>query len=754
MGRLVKAYSLDADSSRLVPSNEEQFLREAGELADRLRNEMAAQPDSAQAGAFGSARAGDSAKPSLSVVSRGDSEPSLLQDLELALKAGDLAEAREALGRLKAEQGRGQSGSSLDPATMEELNQQQRWAERHAEKSRQLEAREAEILQREADLQSQNKTIEDRVREIAVEVQAGLRDQVQAEINAAQTRIQQLEAELVARTTDAEHSRERAGQLESLIAELERNKVEVGREQTERAKRMIEDCDRRITELAAEKSAALREVAEARAELDAAHQKFTYEQAEQRNALVSLRDAHLQEVEAARAEVENARLNCEQQAAEWATRYESEQSQLAALRAAAQRELDELRACINSEQEAGQAKAEELRAKLAKLEAAQQEALVKARAEVATLVEREREKLNRQRAEMDQVRRDQEVLAEQRLAETDAEIAGKWASADQELSAAREILERERAELADEATEWQAEKTRDQRALQEERQRLEAEQAKVAALSAQLTAERNQLQDEWNAKFREAEERFNQQREQRLDELRKLDQEYSNREQLLHAKLSQFELEWTTRRRQMEHDLRVQIELAHKQLAEEREHFRQAADLREGELSAARAELERQRQSLEADRASVRRGLQQMDSQLRWFASNLDTPMPSVASSPASGVLNFSTSLNPTVARRVDPAATPFSTPHIVATTERSREPMLVGADLGELFASETVEPTSQPAVSSNEVSTPSITAGVIDEDSQAAAQPERRKALEQYRSRLSELQAQLSELQNGGASS
>lgn len=749
MGRLVKAFSLDRESSRLMQFNEDQFLREAGEIADRLRAEMASR------GTSEAPRQREATKPPLRVVVHSESDTSALADAELALKAGDLEEVREALARLRNERDpaairqstRQQSASSEQDQPHDSTDEQRRWTERHAEKSRQLEAREAELQKRESELQLQAKALEDRIREIAVEIQSDLRDQMQNELAQAQDRIQQLESDLASQNAEKQRSRDQVQNLEALVDELERAKQEAGREQSDRAKRMIEDCDRRITELAAEKTSALREIEEARTALEATRRDLAEEVTEQRSELRNLRETQMRDIEAARHEVELLRRNHEQAAADWSAQYQSETAQLKALRNTAQQELHELQDRIRNEQAAGEAKAAELRERLAKLEVAQQEALHKARTEVATLVERERQKLTSQRAELDQARHDEELLYAQRIAQADAEIARHRDTVEAELTAARQKLELEQAEFSAAHSQWQIERAHEAILLRDEKQRQESEHAKLTALSAQLSEERSRLQQEWNAKYREADEQFIQHRDQRLEELRRLELEYSNREQLLHTKLSQHELEWSTRRRQMEQDLRLQMDLAQKQLADERERFRQSIALRENEITAAYAELERQRQSLEAERASVRRGLQQMDSQLRWFASNLDVPAPSHSVPATSAMLHLSDDLLNGIARRVDQPVTPFAHPHVIATTavEVAREPVAVGVVQQELQAEEPVQfPITTSSLSSDDEPT---------ENQHTVAQTERRKSLEERRARLSELQAQLAELQTLGSS-
>ena len=222
------------------------------------------------------------------------------------------------------------------------------------------------------------------------------------------------------------------------------------------------------------------------------------------------------------------------------------------------------------------------------------------------------------------------------------------------------------------------------------------------------------------------------------------------RERLLAQTAAQQDTEWSARCRAIEHDQRLQFELAQRRLADERAYFDAQCVRRESaladEVAADRADIARQRHQLEEERNQVRHSLQQMDRQLRLIASNIESPMAPVAIGLIDDRQPRAPS-NPIL--RLDDSSQTVSAPHLLEVSVRSEEPYRGSDDLSRdrqgAVVSRCESPLPDGRGSNNSQTLRIATNRATDSDTEALAA--RRRALEQYRQMLGELQVQVNEL-------
>lgn len=832
MGRLVKAFALDRESARLGNFDEKQFLQEAGQIAARLRSEIAPEPqarpaesrratesyrstetsrEDASADRDGRGRresrhsdarneiASDS--PSLRVFGELD-DVEALSSVDLALQVGDLEEAREAMGRIRrdreyeqrtTETGRAQEQTRRvqeqvrleAQARVQEQNrvqterhfidEQLRWEERHAAKARHLEDWEARLKAQEDALTHQESNLRTRTSRQVSEVESELRVKYESELTRHSKHLQTAQAELRLRSAETQKLEAEVADLRRIVDEQRERGASEAVEQRERARRMIEDCDRRIMELAAERAAAKEEIDSARTqfeeekylferetterlraaekELEQRREEFARERLEQRSELRTQRETQMREFEETRT-----KLGREQ--SEWTARYETEKQELAQQREILSRESATIRTQIGDLN----GKRELLEQQVKDLQIAHQDAVERARTEIASLVERERAKLDAQRADFDRQDREFKALAERRLVELDEheqqrrreidqQIEAELQGARQQLQLDREKVQLDRAAVQQQIDAWRADKAQQLAAMKEQSDRVTRAQQEMESLAAQAMADRRAVQQERHERETtfeadlerrrvELETTFDRRRQEYETAYRQREAELTQRERLAAQKSAQQEAEAHGRVRQIEHDLRLQVELAQKRLSDDREHFQQQCQRRESDLQNERTELDRQWGLLNEERARVRLSLEQVDQQTRRAASMLDTPSPHLHVTPVAP--SMPTYVMPQVdprgtTRRVDMPLAYVPEPHVVNPTIRHVEPIYVEPaphysdydEADELAASLSARAAQQES-----------------RQAQAEVNSGRRAALEQYRARLGELQAQLQDLQ------
>jgi|GEM_PF-5939590 len=662
MGRLVKAFALDRESARLGNFDEKQFLHEAGLIADRLRAEVGMAGDASGTSTrtyrdeYHDNRSSRPQSPHRFDEPSGEAD--LLSSIELALQVGDLDEAREAVGRLRREHDAQRRGlaSFQTQAERQVLDEQLRWEERHAEQARQLEQWEHRLQAREAQLQ---------------------------------------------------HEQQSQRGAES-------------REQLERARRMIEDCDRRIAELAAE-----------------------------RVDLRSQRESQMREIEEAQCELHRERT-------EWATQYDNEKTELAELRQAITHETSSVREQVAELT----ARREKLEAQVRDLQTAHQDAVERARAEIASLVERERARLDAQRSELNRLEREADGYADRKRQELDKELLERRATMQHEYESAMAEIESQRASALKEVQADKAAITVRTDEINEQTQRVLKAQHELETLAITVATERRLLQqerDERESSFEaalvrrqheyeatlarhrdEAEAAFERRRIEFENSMRQRDAELAQRERLAAQKLAQQEAETQSRFHQIEQDLRLQVELAQKRIADDREHFQQQCQRRDAELIAERSELDRQWSVLNDERSRIRSSLEQVDQHVRWAATSMEASN-SLTPAPPYPTPYLETRF---VTRRIDEPIAIVPQPHVLPMTVRHVEPIRVEPTW--------VEPSIRVADFAVDEPAASLSARTAEPEArvvQAEANAGRRAALEQYRSKLSELQSQLQDL-------
>lgn len=607
MGRLAKAFALDRESSRLMPFDEQEFLREAGQIAARLRSELD----------------GSSEVPKMRVVQNDVSQT--LAELQLAFQAGDVLDARDAISKLRREQGNTPSSPNAD---------QRHEAESSALRTRQWDQSAAEFDRREAEVSHR---------------EAALAHSVQA-----------------------------------ALVEL---KLRSEHELRERSKVLEADWTERHSALARERD-------------------------------------------------------------EWAAQHDRQQAELHELRQATERDIATSQTLIE-EQTALRLKVE---AQVRDVETAQQETVEKVRQNVAVIVESERAKLETQRAELERLTREQTEFGWQRRRELEVDLnqlRTEWLGeheiarrqAEHEVSALRATAEHDQRELHAAIEQWHSQRADEAVLLREERQQIDAARQDVEAAATALASERQLLvserQELLNERDRQRaeiereksehrtaiESEISQQRDalqQRIADfeasLSQRDEALADRERLFAQKSAQQDSDWTARCRAVEHDLRLQAELIQQRLAEERAYFEAQCVRREtaltDELAADRADIVRQRRQLEEERNQVRHSLQQMDRQVRLLANNIESPSSQAVIEQVEDRLPFVSSI---ATLRLDDGTQTVPAPHLLPEIARSVETVQVVAN------------------------------DAMDNDAEASAT--RRKALEQYRQMLGELQAQVHEL-------
>ncbi len=429
----------------------------------------------------------------------------------------------------------------------------------------------------------------------------------------------------------------------------------------------------------------------------------------------------------------NAALTREQ--GKWAAHYDEQQAELRELRQSVESDAAANRS-VSDEQDALRLR---LEAQLRDIETVQQETLSKTRGDIAAIVELERAKLETQRAELDRQTREQSESLWQKRREFEVDLnqlRAEWLSeheaarrqAEQELSAFRTAGEHEQRELHAAIEQWHAQRADEAVLLREERQQIdatrqavEAAQQKVAAAAAALATERQELLSELDRQRSDFERERTEHRatsqseisrqqdalQQRTAEfeasISQREQALELRERLFVERSAQQDSDWSARCRSVEHDQRLQAELTQQRMAEERAYFDAECVRRESaladELAADRADIARERRQLEEERNQVRHSVQQMDRQLRLIASNIESPAA--------------------IGLRFDDASLTVPAPHLLEAVTRPVETVRVVANRA----------TDDEA------------------DPRAEATAARRRALEQYREMLGELQVQVNEL-------
>lgn len=624
MGRLVKAVSKDDDSEKSL-SVEAQYLKEAGELAARIQQELQAEASGAGHEPTVHSRSTESRGQ---VVSSSDSSASnsdrgqLGRDVYSTLD-GEWARMSDpsATGEAARDGLRIFTGPDEPPSTegeshetnvsaeairrelMDELAQEQRrWTERHAmqvrsieEQARQLAQVDAEVELREQELDRRERELDTKARELVTQAamearNRGSRDgestqkeleRLAADVRVHANRASQYEAEL------AEARREHAIELDGLRSQLNRHDDS----RAGRAKSVIDECDERMSELTAQRAAWQAEQSRRREEL-------ARERLEQRDEARQQRDLQLAELTSLRHEFEKerdstvARLDRERR--DWNEKFTREQDELLDLKQAVDNEAKRVRADLAREKSEWESHQEHMRTALRDEQASAQQLLN------AKMTDTERMK-NEQTATFENLRK-----------EFDSERAAWHRERGQEAA----ILQAERSEL-----EMEADRIRAERSL------LEAERQKLTGdLEHQRADHDESLRESWRS---------------HQGSLQRAEQESTNRQRVLAENLQQQQNELAARMQQAEHEIRTARELSARQIAQDKERFTQTCATHEAELQRARAELNVQRQQIEREklefadelsrtraqtekeRNAIRNSLSQMDAQLRAATTSL-----------------------------------------------------------------------------------------------------------------------------------
>lgn len=685
MGRLVKAFSKDGNDEPVL-HDEAQFLRESGELAARIRQELQDEADHEQP-SLGSAGNGlgrhlssseSSAPPPESrqlgrdVYSQLDGEWSRLSGSPpidgvaqegLRLFTGP---DEPTIPSETSEPNANAGAEVIRKELMEELAQEQsRWTERHAmqvrsieEQIRQLEQADAEVEFREQELDRRERELDARVRELASTAEAELRSRASRDREPTQLELNRLAREV---RTHAD----RASQYEAELAEVRREhaieldglRSRLSLHDDSRAGRaisVIDECDQRMAELSAQRAAWQAEQSRRREEL-------ARERLEQRDELRQQREAEQTELVSQREEFEKerdatiARLDRERR--EWNEKFGREQDELLDLKHAVESEAQSVRADLAHEKAEWETHQEHMRNAL--------------RAEQASA----QELLNARMLDVDRLK--------------------------EEHTAKFDIL---RKEFESERATWHRDRGQEAAILQAERSELGTEADRLRAERSLMEAERQQLVGDLERQRAEHDETLRESWRSHQASLQQAEQESTNRQRVLAENLQQQQNELAARMQQAEHEIRTARELSARQIAQNKEQFSQTCATHEAELERGRAELNARRQQFEREnldfadelararkqteqeRSVLRNSLSQMDAQLRAAATSL---LPgSAAVVPSHDFAETSTS----------PAATIDFTPAGNVTA---------GGDLGDSDTSDEYAASNTPLNSSieNEVS-------------------------------------------------
>jgi hypothetical protein len=630
MGRLVKAFSKDDNGDGSQP-DEDQFLRESGALAARIRLELQAEVDLDQqrlasdppANVRGrtlhesSAQGADRRQLGRDVYSELDGEW-VRQSDSLAVEGVGQDGLRIFTGPDEGHPSMETSESNASAAAirtelMEELAQEQRrWTERHAmqvrsieEQARQLAQGDAEIELREQELDRRERELDAKAREVAAKAETEVRSQISrgwestqkemtrlaAEVRVHADRASQFEAELT------EVRREHAIELDAVRSQLSLH----DNSRADRAKSVIDECDQRMAELTAQRAAWQAEQSRRREEL-------ARERLGQRDEFRQQSEKQQIEVAAQRKEFENERdatiVRLDRERREWNEKFTREQDELLDLKRAVESEVERVRADLAREKSEWETHQEHMRNAL--------------RAEQASAQQLLNTRMN-----------DAERLKDEHTA--------KFETLNNEFESERAAWHRERGQEA--------------AILQAERSDLETEADRLRAERSLIETERQQLTGDLERQRAEHDESLRESWRSHQASLQQAEQESTNRQRVLSENHQQKQNELAARMQQAEHEIRSARELCAKQIAQDKERFSQTYATHEAELERARAELNVQRQRLEREkldfndqmsrtrkqteqeRSVIRNSLSQMDAQLRAAATSLLPEISSVAAS-------------------------------------------------------------------------------------------------------------------------
>ena|GEM_PF-2744278 len=407
---------------------------------------------------------------------------------------------------------------------------------------------------------------------------------------------------------------------------------------------IIEECDRKLAELADEKQKARDEILRAHNNFQAEQQRIRQadeaeqsererELTEQREELARERLEHdeelrndrehqLQELNAARIEFEQQRdataQQLEHEQREWSRRLKREQDELLALRQTVEHDVARMHADLDREQSAWESRREEMRVRMREEELAHEQLMEQGRAELSLLTERERVKLAANSHEVEQLIRETADHCELRRGELEKELLSQRTEWIDEQESERVRLEAEKATLKQSVEELQTalneRRQQHEHALREECDQVERELVRQREQQdIELTVQRQQV-SEWAKQetARIEHERRHAQHERdterhRLDE--RIGQETTRMEQEREELLSGLASE------------RTAFEDSRQEWHEER--GREAAIIQTGrhELERLRTRLESEQERIESERSNQRAELEHMrdehDEQLR-----------------------------------------------------------------------------------------------------------------------------------------
>ena len=780
MGRLVKAFSKDDDGDASLP-DEAQFLRESGMLAARIRQELQDEADQGQqrlsnqtganmpggGPAASSAQGADRRQLGRDVYSELDGESARMSDSSAVEGVGQdglrIFTGPDETPETPIETSESNVGAEeIRRELMEELAQEQsRWTERHAmqvrsieEQARQIAQVDAEVELREQELDRRERELDAKARELASKAETEVRSRISRDWESTQKEMERLAAEVRIHANRAsqyeaelaEVRREHATELDSLRSQL--NVHDDSR--ADRARSVIDECDQRMAELTAQRTAWQAQQSKRREEL--AHERL-----EQRDETRQQRDAQLAELNSLREEFEQerdstiARLDRERR--EWNEKFTREQDELLDLKQAVDNEAKRVRANLAREKAEWESHQEHMRTALREEQASAQELL------------------NARMTDAERLKSEQTATFEN----------------------ARKEFESERAA-------WHRERGQEAAILQAERSELETEADRLRAERSLIEAERQKLAGDFERQRAEHDESLRESWQSHQASLQRTEQESTNRQRVLAENLQQQQSELAARMQQADHEIRTARELCARQIAQDKERFSQTCAMHEAELERARAELNVQRQQLEREklefadelsrtreqtakeRSVIRNSLSHMDAQLRVAATSLlpeiaTAVAPQAFAEPADEVSETSEVLEEGTALTESEDADATQT----AAWEPGKEATLVettSSDLIQRFDAPTETGgvaglERRPRIATHGVlaqaTSDAMAAEIVYEDADrqtewvgtvatrtedAIAEPVneeqqdgRRQALESYRSKLSGLQAQLRQL-------
>jgi hypothetical protein len=293
--------------------------------------------------------------------------------------------------------------------------------------------------------------------------------------------------------------------------------------------------------------------------------------------------------------------------------------------------------------------------------------------------ERERARLRAEKDSLSTAVEQLQMLLARRKAQHNAELGEmradceranqEWSVAErtrleQELASARQAIVDSSSLFDEKCGEWKRKRAAEAALLQTERERiqsesevvneresaLEAERARLTDQIAQLKSDGEQQQAEDAAakaaieKERADSERvLHEERQTHFEELQARQAEIQRRQSIVDEKIRQHENGWAERQRQIEHDFESRRQLHQRDLEqqsadwkrvekqkrvelenEERAIRQQRAEL-DGERARHQTEIEEANRKLVNDRHLLQDGLTQMDAQLKWVATHLDS---------------------------------------------------------------------------------------------------------------------------------